>query len=277
MLQFALSTVTLAMLFSAAASGQPSGLVAHWTFDELPGASLTDISGNKSEKLERLRAAGKEMAIELEMLREKHQQFLLDIESLQKELADETATDTLENVGVGLESVTAVSLPTIADLDDGLLLHYPLDGDASDLSGSGNDGTIVGAVRTEDRSGLSSGALHFDGNSYITVPDNISFGTASFTFAAWFKQDGTLPYRALISKHEGKTGNNDAISLYSTWGPPQGSDDAPGFRVCDNDACDGAQSSVSYIDDACVSALRCSRQLDFGSDRQRCTVPGSYR
>ena len=40
-----------------------------------------------------------------------------------------------------------------ADLTNGLVAHYPFDGNASDMSGNGNHDTVNGAVLTLDRHG----------------------------------------------------------------------------------------------------------------------------
>ena len=52
----------------------------------------------------------------------------------------------------------------------GLEAYYPLDGDASDASGNGLDGTVVGATPAADRFGTPGAAFSFDGTAYITTP-----------------------------------------------------------------------------------------------------------
>lgn len=54
-------------------------------------------------------------------------------------------------------------LTVFAALEDGLVAHYPLDGDVSDISLSANNGSINGAVPTFDRNGNPDGAIAFDG------------------------------------------------------------------------------------------------------------------
>jgi len=46
-----------------------------------------------------------------------------------------------------------VSLNVLADLNEGLVAYYPFNGNADDASGNGNNGTINGAVLTDDRFG----------------------------------------------------------------------------------------------------------------------------
>ena len=66
------------------------------------------------------------------------------------------------------------SVPLLAqvDLTRGLVAHYPFDGDAQDISGNGNHGTVQGASLTTDRAGNANSAYEFDGrNDYIEYVD----------------------------------------------------------------------------------------------------------
>ena len=66
----------------------------------------------------------------------------------------------------------ALSGPSYADLDDGLVAYYPFSGNANDASGNGNHGTVDGATLTTGRSGYSNCAYHFDGqDDFIEVPN----------------------------------------------------------------------------------------------------------
>ena len=58
--------------------------------------------------------------------------------------------------------------------EKGLIAYYKFDGDAKDSSGNENNGTPMGVTLTADRHGNENGAYHFDGNSYITVPNSSS-------------------------------------------------------------------------------------------------------
>ncbi|MHC4587279.1 MAG: LamG domain-containing protein, partial [Planctomycetota bacterium] len=71
-----------------------------------------------------------------------------------------------------------------------LVLHWPLDGDASDLSGNGYNGTVSGTANyVAGQSGL---ALDFDGTStYIDFDDQIVVGT--WSLAMWLKPRD-IPY-----------------------------------------------------------------------------------
>ncbi len=71
-----------------------------------------------------------------------------------------------------------------------LVLHWPLDGDALDLSGNGNDGTVGGTANyVGGQTGL---ALDFDGEStYIDIDDQVVLGT--WSLAMWLRPRD-IPY-----------------------------------------------------------------------------------
>jgi Concanavalin A-like lectin/glucanases superfamily/FlgD Ig-like domain len=79
--------------------------------------------------------------------------------------------------------------PAWADITTGLIAHYPFDGDATDASGNGNHGSLVGGmVATTDRFGNPNTAYEFNGlNSYILVPNSASLSSPSTacTQAGW--------------------------------------------------------------------------------------------
>src|SRR6185436_5235414 len=64
--------------------------------------------------------------------------------------------------------------PAMAALDDGLIAHYPFNGNANDASTNGNNGTVVGAQLTTDRNGNPNQAYLFNGTSdYINVGQGV--------------------------------------------------------------------------------------------------------
>ena len=65
--------------------------------------------------------------------------------------------------------------PNSTPLQQGLVAWYPFDGNASDMSGNGNHGTVHGASLGTDRHGVANRAYSFDG-----VDDWIDFNTVSF-------------------------------------------------------------------------------------------------
>lgn len=68
-----------------------------------------------------------------------------------------------------------------------LYLSFPLNGNATDVSGYNYISTINGGVTPAvDRFGNSSGAMQFDGSSgFIDIPYNSSVGTSDFSISYW--------------------------------------------------------------------------------------------
>src|SRR5688572_27812856 len=98
--------------------------------------------------------------------------------------------------------------PARADITSGLVARYPFDGNANDVSGNNNHGSLVGAVAsTTDRFGLPNRAYSFNGtNTYILVPASPSLNspTTECTQAGWVYISGTslvgAPFNPLIMK-----------------------------------------------------------------------------
>ncbi|MGC4130394.1 MAG: T9SS type A sorting domain-containing protein [Bergeyella sp.] len=73
-----------------------------------------------------------------------------------------------------------------------LIADFPFSGNANDVSGNGNHGTVHGATLTEDRFGNPNSAYDFNGTSgYIDFPASSSMGqiytAEEFTISAWIK------------------------------------------------------------------------------------------
>ena len=68
-----------------------------------------------------------------------------------------------------------------------LIAYYPFNGDAQDLSGNGNNGTVYGAVLTSDRWGNPNSAYSFDGvDDFIDIGNNeILKPDFPITICAW--------------------------------------------------------------------------------------------
>ena len=81
-------------------------------------------------------------------------------------------------------------------LTNGLVAYYPLDGNAVDASGNGNNGVPVNVAFTTDRFGVAGGAAQFSGargtNSAIDCPtlDHLPFLPASYS--CWFLLDSNF-------------------------------------------------------------------------------------
>ncbi|MCK4342405.1 MAG: LamG domain-containing protein [Phycisphaerae bacterium] len=107
--------------------------------------------------------------------------------------------------------VLATPENAVADLNDGLVGYWTFDegsgGVVHDLSGNGNDGTIVGAGWVE---GVSGTALEFDGqNDFVEVPDDASLDiTGDISLAAWIYAHSMPGAHPVFSK--GTWGSNYA-------------------------------------------------------------------
>ena len=73
---------------------------------------------------------------------------------------------------------------------DGLVAHYPLDGDAVDVAGE-SSGVVDGATPVTDRNGTPDGALRFDGvDDVVTFAHTDALSLANeFTIAVWIDAD----------------------------------------------------------------------------------------
>lgn len=85
-----------------------------------------------------------------------------------------------------------------------LVAFYPFEGNASDASGNGNNGTVYnGAALTA--SGYEGQAYDFDGaNDYISIPVNLNPSVfPKMTMGAWANTDVVNAIRAIISHDNG--------------------------------------------------------------------------
>ena len=90
-----------------------------------------------------------------------------------------------------------------ANLQNGLVGYWPFSGNANDLSGNGNNGTVNGATLTTDRFGNTNNAYNFNGVSdFISIPNIAANGNSSRTFNAWVRLNSissTSPSNYIIS------------------------------------------------------------------------------
>ncbi len=76
------------------------------------------------------------------------------------------------------------------DLTNGLVAYYPFNGDASDESGNGNDGTVYGATLVPNRFGNPNRAYSFNGvGNYINCGNNPSLNLSTFSISYWVNSD----------------------------------------------------------------------------------------
>ena len=82
--------------------------------------------------------------------------------------------------------------PNTTPLQQGLVAWYPFDGNASDMSGNGNHGTVNGATLGTDRHGQANMAYSFDGvDDYIVSSGNTFDTQDKGTISLWFNDVST--------------------------------------------------------------------------------------
>ena len=95
----------------------------------------------------------------------------------------------IDDVRIYGRALSASEVVQLCDpLEGGLIAYYPFDGDASDHSGNGNDGTVVGCVPVADRHSMPSGALWFNGvDSHVDI---LNLNTNPIiTLCAWVRPE----------------------------------------------------------------------------------------
>jgi hypothetical protein len=109
------------------------------------------------------------------------------------------------------------NFPLPASLTTGLVLHYPMNGNANDASGGGNGGTLQGGVTAmADRFGNASSALQFNGtNGHITVPSGVYFNGGNFTVTAWVRKNANNNWSRLFDFSNGQANNNVLLAISS--------------------------------------------------------------
>ncbi len=87
---------------------------------------------------------------------------------------------------------------------NGLMAYYPLNGNANDVSGNGNNGVVTGALLTTDRHGHPNSAYWFDGiDDKITIPSSPSLHPVNqLTISFWIWVD-SLPEAYVAVLHKG--------------------------------------------------------------------------
>ena len=101
------------------------------------------------------------------------------------------------------------SIPT-----NGLVAHYPFNGNANDESINSNDGTVTGATLTTDRFGNANSAYSFDGvDDYIEVSGNSSLLNDSLSLSLWFKSSNKALQYLLYKADENAYNEEYALAL----------------------------------------------------------------
>jgi hypothetical protein len=91
---------------------------------------------------------------------------------------------------IWLSDIKSITFKTyIPVANQNLLAWYPFSGNPADSSGNGYNGTDYGATLTTDRFGNENSAYHFEGGTYISIPELFPSTVSAFTFAVWVMKD----------------------------------------------------------------------------------------
>jgi len=115
-----------------------------------------------------------------------------------------------------LSSITLTAQTTPDYLPtNGLVGWWPFNGNATDNSGKGNNGTVLNAVLTTDRFGNLNAAYNFNGiSSRIEIADAASLRCRKITMSAWIFSNNTVPKQVI---YKGSiNGDNEGYSLNSS-------------------------------------------------------------
>lgn len=96
---------------------------------------------------------------------------------------------------------------------NGLAAYYPFNGNANDMSGTGNSGTVNGATLTNDRFFNTNAAYNFNSYTYITVPRSQSLNTETWTISAWYKTTSPDKQRVTSKAENSSTTNYMCIMM----------------------------------------------------------------
>ena len=76
---------------------------------------------------------------------------------------------------------------THAQIENGMVAHFPLNGNYNDISPSGLTGTATGSVFGPDRSSIPNGAVEFAGNGSIAFSSSLVKVDFPLTISVWAK------------------------------------------------------------------------------------------
>lgn len=123
-----------------------------------------------------------------------------------------------------------------AAINNGLVAYYPFVGNANDLSGYGNDGTVYGPTLTEDRFGNPKSSYLFDGtDDYIYISNSSSLTPEDeITVSAWVylnSYKGSPETNNIVVKDDFDLDKRDYILHVGYWQDEYGIYNVPEFAV----------------------------------------------
>jgi hypothetical protein len=105
-------------------------------------------------------------------------------------------------------AIFAITTTAYCDITSDLIAHYLFNGNATDQTGGGYNGTVNGAQLTLDRFGTASAAYIFDGEDDFITVNKLLPDSAGFTISAWIRAD-TLKFAGIFYDSALNTGGRD--------------------------------------------------------------------
>jgi len=197
MWDIALSQSEIQQYMSCPPTGNETGLVGYWNFEEGSGTTVFDQTSNGNDGTINGATYSTDVPEQICISCTATDSVYLDV--LNAQIAQNDTTICFGD-SVELGAVTSQQESTVlsecnltGDLSLGLSGAWPFCGNASDETGSGNNGTVNGPTLTSDRFGNPDKAYYFDGNDdYISLAEPFFQGStsvSSFTYASTFKVD----------------------------------------------------------------------------------------
>jgi hypothetical protein len=98
-----------------------------------------------------------------------------------------------------ITAALAVQVQAQSFLTNGLVAYFPLNGNANDASGNGNNGFAENTFTATNQFGQANSALGFAGNSWIYVPYSASLFTTNYTVSIVFNSQTAFAFGSSAS------------------------------------------------------------------------------
>lgn len=148
------------------------------------------------------------------------------INSLSKVEADISFNNPQQTVSYALYTSSA-GASNGADITNGLVAWWKLNGDANNSVGSGN-GTINGALSTSGQAGIADTAYLFSASSLQNITANLASPTGPLTLSAWIRPTALPTDKSTIIETTNPLGNymslssDSSLALYRYGATPSG-------------------------------------------------------
>ncbi|MBN2682392.1 MAG: T9SS type A sorting domain-containing protein [Bacteroidales bacterium] len=151
------------------------------------------------------------------------------------------------------------------DLNEGLILHYSLDGNAVDNSSGANDGVVssTGAYGTTDANGIKTKAMLFNGTyeqGMITCPAELMNNLTEFSLSYWFNLSSLTNGMSLVGQDNVlETGFYTSSNRIVVYHPTSGGVSVPLTSVTEqwnhlSISCSGTEMKI-YLNGVLVNTL----------------------